>query len=55
MYFVNIYENTIIKTVEIVLRRGGRGRTMEGVNLFKIHCKHMCNYHNASPCKTIIL
>jgi hypothetical protein len=33
MYFVSIYENRRMKPVEIVLRRGGRGRTMEGVNL----------------------
>jgi hypothetical protein len=31
MYFVFMYENTTMKTVEIVLRRR-MGRTMEGVN-----------------------
>jgi hypothetical protein len=39
MYFVSIYESRITKPVEIVLRRGrkGRGRTMEAINLTKIH------------------
>jgi hypothetical protein len=39
MYFVFMYENRIIKPVEVVLRSGewGRGRTrIEGVNLIKI-------------------
>jgi methylphosphotriester-DNA--protein-cysteine methyltransferase len=56
MYFVSIYENRRMKSVEIVLRReeGGRGRMMEGVNLTKIYCKHICKYHNVSPCTAII-
>jgi hypothetical protein len=50
MCFVSIYENRTRKPVEIVLRRGwGTGRTMEGVNLTKIHCKHICKYHNVYP------
>jgi hypothetical protein len=45
-----------MKPVEIVLRRGekGRGRMMEGVNPVKIYFKHVCKYHNASSCTTII-
>jgi hypothetical protein len=37
--------------LEIVLRRGegGWGRMMEGVNLIKIHYKHMCKCHNETP------
>jgi hypothetical protein len=27
--------------------------TMEGVNLAKIPCKHICKYLNVSPCTTI--
>jgi hypothetical protein len=52
----HIYENRRMKPVEIVLRRGkrGRGRMMERVNLIKIYCKHICRYHNVSLCTTII-
>jgi hypothetical protein len=44
MYFVLIYENRSIKLAEIILRRekGRWGRMMEGVNVIKIHCKHIC-------------
>jgi hypothetical protein len=43
------YEHRTRKSVEIVLRRGGRGgERMEGVNLVKIYCKHICKYHNVS-------
>jgi hypothetical protein len=41
IYFVFIYENRIMKTVEIVLKKEGGGRTMEGINLNKILCKHV--------------
>jgi hypothetical protein len=53
--FVSIYGNRRMKPVEIVLKRGEweRKRTTEGVNL-KIYCKHICKYHNISPCTTII-
>jgi hypothetical protein len=46
MYFVFIYENRRMKPVESVLRREeeGKGRTMEGLNLTKIHCKQVCKY-----------
>jgi hypothetical protein len=49
--FCFIYENRKMKLVEIVLRReeGKTRRTMEGVNLIKIYCKHICKYHNVSP------
>jgi hypothetical protein len=26
---------------------------MEGMNLIKIHCKHICKYHNESPLQLI--
>jgi hypothetical protein len=42
-----MYENRTVKPVEIVLRWGeGWGRMMRGVNLIKIHCKHICKCHN---------
>jgi hypothetical protein len=44
-----------MKSVKIVLRRGkGDWRTMVGVNLTNIYCKHICKYHNVSPCTTVI-
>jgi hypothetical protein len=27
---------------------------IEGVNLTKVYYKHICKYHNVSPCTTII-
>jgi hypothetical protein len=56
VHFISIYENRRMKLVEIVVKgRGkeGRGQTMEGVNLSYIYCKHICKYHNVSPCTTI--
>jgi hypothetical protein len=42
-----------MKSVEIVLTIGEGGRRMmEGVSLTKIHCKHVCKYHNESFCTT---
>jgi hypothetical protein len=56
--FVNVYENRIMKPVEIFLRRlmeGGWGRMMESVNLIKIYCKHISKCHSESPpCTTTI-
>jgi hypothetical protein len=56
MYFVFVYENRTQKLVEIILRRWeeGLGKTMEGMNLIKIYCKHICKSHNVSPCTIII-
>jgi hypothetical protein len=50
MCFVSIYENRKVKPVEIVQEGGRRrrGRRMEGVTPTKIHCKHICKYHNVS-------
>jgi glutamine amidotransferase-like uncharacterized protein len=50
MYLVSIYEDRRKKPVEIVLRREEEGR----VNLTKIYYEHICEYHNLSPCTTII-
>jgi hypothetical protein len=50
-YFLFMYENRTMKPVKTVLRRE-RGKWEElwrGVNLIKINCKHICNYHNVSP------
>jgi hypothetical protein len=54
--FVSIYENRRMKPAEIVLRRGvgEKGRMMEGVNPTKTHFKHICKYHNISPCTSTI-
>jgi hypothetical protein len=30
--------------------KGGNGNIKEEVNLFKVHCRHVWNYHNESPC-----
>jgi hypothetical protein len=52
MYFVYVYENRIMKSVEIVLRRGEGGMRDkdEGVNLIKVYCKHICKCDTESPC-----
>jgi hypothetical protein len=53
MSFVFMYENRIVKPVEIVLRRGKRGKRADngGVNLIKLHCKHICKCTMyAQPC-----
>jgi hypothetical protein len=42
-YFVYLHESKIMKLVE--LRRGNDG----GGKLVKVHCKHLCKYHNESP------
>jgi hypothetical protein len=56
MCFVSIYENTRMKPIEIILRKGEgiRGRMMEGVDPTKIYFKHICEYHSISPSTTII-
>jgi hypothetical protein len=55
MNFLFIYENRRMKPVEIFLREGGgKRKNDEKVNLTKIYCKHICEYHNASPCTTSI-
>jgi hypothetical protein len=54
MYFAFMYENTIMKSVEIVQRRGkGMREMMEEVNPIKIYCKHMYKCHNVSSPTTI--
>jgi hypothetical protein len=51
MYFVYMYENRTMKTYWNCSKKGeGRQeRIMEGVNLTKIHCKHICKCHNETP------
>jgi hypothetical protein len=48
MSFLYLHENRTMKPVEIVLKRGagGWGKILEGVNLIKIYCKHICKCHN---------
>jgi hypothetical protein len=53
--FCVVYENRIMKLVEIVLRRGdGKRENDGGVNLTKIHSVHIYKCHNISPCTAII-
>jgi hypothetical protein len=53
MYFVLIYENRRMKSVEIVLKGGGEeGEDAESES--KIYCKHIHKCHNVSPCTTMI-
>jgi hypothetical protein len=51
MYFIYLYENRTMKPAENVLRSEevGGGGTMEGVNLTKVYCKHICKCHNETP------
>jgi hypothetical protein len=48
---VFIDENRRMKTIVIVLRmgKGGKRENDGRVNPTKIHCKHICKYHNVSP------
>jgi hypothetical protein len=51
-----MYENRIMKAVDIVLRREeeGCGRMMKGVNVIKVHGKHVSKCHNEFPHTTNI-
>jgi hypothetical protein len=48
MYFVYVYENGTMKSVEIILRMG-KGGLMERVSLLNIHYKHICKCHIETP------
>jgi hypothetical protein len=52
MYFIFIYENRIMKPVEIVLWSKEWGRKTEGVNVIKINRMHICKCHNVLPVHT---
>jgi hypothetical protein len=54
MYFVFMYENRIMKPDEIILRGGAAWEENNGGDKSKMHCKHICKYHNVSPCVIII-
>jgi hypothetical protein len=56
MYFVSIYENKRIKSVEIMGRRRVREEEGEGrrVNTTNIYFKHICKCYNVFPCPTTI-
>jgi hypothetical protein len=43
-----------MKSVGIVLRRGGGMKENNGGGESKIYYKHICKCHNVSPCMTII-
>jgi hypothetical protein len=53
LYFVFIYEYRRLKPVEIALRKGRKWEN-DGGGKSKIYWKHICKYHNVSPCTTII-
>jgi hypothetical protein len=46
-----MYENGKMRSVETILRIGGRGIKEDdgGVNLTKIYCKHICKCHYVCP------
>jgi hypothetical protein len=51
VYFVFIYENRRMKSIEIVLRKEGMGkRESNGED----KSKHICKYHNVSSYTTIM-
>jgi hypothetical protein len=45
MYFTYLYENRTMKSPKLFLK----GRMVEGVNLIKVHCKHLYKCHNETP------
>jgi hypothetical protein len=50
MYFIYLHENKTMKLVENFSEGGkGLGRMMDGLNLTKVYCKHICKCHNGSP------
>jgi hypothetical protein len=51
MYFVFMYENRTMNSVEIILRKGGGGMRENDreVNLIKTCCNHIYKYHNVFP------
>jgi hypothetical protein len=52
--FIYSYNNRIMKLVEIILSMGeGRREMMKGMNLAKVHCKHIWKCDNEpTPCTT---
>jgi hypothetical protein len=51
MYFIHLYENRIVKPIEIVVRieEDEGGKMMDGVNLTKVCCEHIWKCHSDSP------
>jgi hypothetical protein len=48
---IHMYEDSIMKPTKYCLKRGGErkegyGNVIEAVNLFKVHCMHLRNYHH---------
>jgi hypothetical protein len=50
-YYVLMYENGKMRSVETILRlgEGGERRIMEGMNSTKLYCKHFCKCHIVPP------
>jgi hypothetical protein len=55
MKFLYSYKNKTMRPVAIVLRRREGMRMMEGVNVTKLHCKHIWKCHNETPCTTMLI
>jgi hypothetical protein len=51
LYFIYWYKNRIMKPVEIVFRKEEEvwGRMMMGLNITKVHYKHIWKCHNETP------
>jgi hypothetical protein len=47
-----MYENRTMKTVVSVLRRDEEKMVEGALNLIKIHCKHVCKYHDKTLLRT---
>jgi hypothetical protein len=51
IYFISLYENRRMKPITTVLKRGGGGKRENNgsyISSTKMHCEHICNYHNVS-------
>jgi hypothetical protein len=53
VHYIYIFKDSIIKPTKYCLKRQGEEREnaniMEGMNLFKVLCTHVWNYHNETP------
>jgi hypothetical protein len=49
----HVYEDSIMKPTKNFGKEGSgeaNGNIMREMNLFKVHCIHVWNYHNEIPC-----
>jgi hypothetical protein len=52
--FLQMYEYGTLKSVEVILRRRGRGRIMEGMNQTGAQRMNMWKCYSETPCTTTI-